>query len=1227
MNGLILILVLVALSPILAVIAWVQASSAQRSIAELQARLAGVLDELRTLQTQVALSRTAPPSPARPTESASAEASAPVEALVPVEAPAPIEALVPVEAPATVGASARGEASAYAESAETEPSSAEVPTAEPERAAVPGRAVPAAASLEERLGTRWAVWIGGAALALGGVLLVRYSMEQGFFGPAMRVALASVFSLVLVAGGEWFRRAERASPVEAIPAAHIPGILTAAGTIIAFGTAYAAHALYQFIGPAAAFVVLGAIGVAAMFAAALHGPALAGLGLAGALVVPLLITSQQPDPWPVVLYLAVVAGAGHALARARRWQLLAYATVAGALVWGFALLDPVSSGAPGAWASALFVHVAVQMALAAAFIAVEPHLTTGDAAAEPDWIAAIALGAFTVLAVRTLHAASAQEQWTAFAAVALAILGATAWRSAPAAAAAVLGGTLALGAITVWPGVAAPSEPGVLPPALQGVLRLPETVTPSGLRLAISVIDGVLPLPEDVSSFLVFAAVSTLSVNALATLRLWRGRTLSLALAGLYALAAVVTPLLALVLAYLRVSQFDRSIPFALSAVVLAAAFYFIADRFDKVAPADRPAAIRIVIGAFASGVAAAMALGFVMVLDRGYLTVAFAITAFTTAIFAVVDRIALLRYVVVAIGIVVLGRLVWDPRIMGADVGSWPILNWLLFGYGVPALAFLGAGHILKRDAEDLAARLCDALGLLFAALLAFFQIRHALNGGDPLAATSGHVEQGLFALMSLGFAAVLIRADLGRANPVFRAASLIFGVISAGVILIGLGLVENPLFSSDIVQGPVVLSSLALAYLLPGLAAAVLVRIARGARPEWYVSGATALCLLLLFGYVALEVRHAFQGESLAIWRGTSASELGVLTLAGLGFAAALIWMDGTDANPVFRLASLVFSGLSVAVILLGLGLLENPLLTGDLVRGPVVLNPLAVAYLLPALGAIGLALITRGVRPDWNATSTALALLLLFGYLALEVRHAFHGENLAISQGTSASELGVLTLLSLGFATALIRMEIAHANPVFRDASLAFGGLSAAAILLGLGLVKNPLLGEDLVRGPVVFNPLAVAYLLPAVGAIVLTRIARGARPAWYVSGAAALALLLLFGYVTLEVRHAFQGDRLSISQSTSAPEVWSYSVAWLALGLALLFYGLWRNSTEARLASAALVVLTVLKVFLYDLTGIGGFWRAFSVICLGAVLIGIGLVYQKLVFARPQAPPGA
>ena len=197
-------------------------------------------------------------------------------------------------------------------------------------------------------------------------------------------------------------------------------------------------------------------------------------------------------------------------------------------------------------------------------------------------------------------------------------------------------------------------------------------------------------------------------------------------------------------------------------------------------------------------------------------------------------DRIPLLRYVVVALGLIVLGRLAWDPRIMGADVGTLPDLQ-------LAAARLRRAGrrlpcrrpHPASASGEDLAVRICDALGVLFAGLLVFFQIRHALNGGDPLANTSGHVEQGLFALMSLGFAYVLMRLDLGRANPVFRFASLAFGVLSAVFIVFGLGVVENPLLNSDRILGAPVFSSLMLAYLLPGLAAVLLARASRGVRP----------------------------------------------------------------------------------------------------------------------------------------------------------------------------------------------------------------------------------------------------------------------------------------------------------------------------------------------------------------------------------------------------------
>ena len=98
--------------------------------------------------------------------------------------------------------------------------------------------------LEEALGTRWTVWVGGAALALGAVLLVRYSIEQGYFGPGTRVILGLVVSAALVGAGEFLRRREAPTPLNAIAGvngAYIPGVLTAAGVTGAFGAIYAAH--------------------------------------------------------------------------------------------------------------------------------------------------------------------------------------------------------------------------------------------------------------------------------------------------------------------------------------------------------------------------------------------------------------------------------------------------------------------------------------------------------------------------------------------------------------------------------------------------------------------------------------------------------------------------------------------------------------------------------------------------------------------------------------------------------------------------------------------------------------------------------------------------------------------------------------------------------------------------------------------------------------------------
>ncbi|MCJ9707368.1 DUF2339 domain-containing protein, partial [Bradyrhizobium sp. SHOUNA76] len=129
-----------------------------------------------------------------------------------------------------------------------------------------------APGFEEQLGTRWVVWIGGLALALGGFFMVRYSIEAGLLGPGVRVFLGGLFAAALLGAGEWSRRKESISNIQALPIANIPAILTAAGTAVAFATIYAAYALYGFLVPATAFVLLGIVAMCTLAAALLHGP-------------------------------------------------------------------------------------------------------------------------------------------------------------------------------------------------------------------------------------------------------------------------------------------------------------------------------------------------------------------------------------------------------------------------------------------------------------------------------------------------------------------------------------------------------------------------------------------------------------------------------------------------------------------------------------------------------------------------------------------------------------------------------------------------------------------------------------------------------------------------------------------------------------------------------------------------------------------------------------------
>lgn len=110
-------------------------------------------------------------------------------------------------------------------------------------------------------------------------------------------------------------------------------------------------------------------------------------------------------------------------------------------------------------------------------------------------------------------------------------------------------------------------------------------------------------------------------------------------------------------------------------------------------------------------------------------------------------------------------------------------------------------------------------------------------------------------------------------------------------------------------------------------------------------------------------------------------------------------------------------------------------------------------------------------------------------------------------------------------------------------------------------------------------------------------------------------AALALLLIT--VSLHVRQYFYGEML-VSSVMSNTELYTYSAVWLLTGLGVLSFGIMKDSKAARMASLAVILLTIGKVFLIEAAALTGLYRVFSFLGLGISLIGISYFYSKFVF---------
>jgi uncharacterized membrane protein len=738
-------------------------------------------------------------------------------------------------------------------------------------------------SFEERIGTRWVVWVGGLTLALGGFFMVRYSIEAGLIGPGVRVMLGGAFALALLAAGEWLRRKQDDTAIDMLPIANIPAILTAAGTAVAFATVYAAYALYDFLVPATAFILLGMVALGTLALALLHGPALAGLGVVAGFVTPILVSSDKPDYWALYIYLAVITAAAFAMARIRLWRWLAITTIVFALAWTFPCLECVDS-----MVGPHVFHIIAGFALAALLVVCGfmfgPPAEEGRI--EPISSAALAAYLFgaTTIVITSLHADAAMTAFAVLVAATLVI----AWRAPAATGAVAAAAVLAALVFLEW---AVLANPDML-------------VVPGGA------IPGIGPHATDgsVSLHLISAAIFAAGFGVAGFLA--QGRSVNAIIPVVWSAAAVFTPLALLIALYARIAHLDRSVPFAILAVLLAAAFGVATELLDR--REHRPG-LPISVALFATGTLSALALALTFALDKGMLSIAIALMSLGTAWVAMQRPIPFLRSLAAILAGIVVARTVYEPRIAGDAVGTTPIFNWLLWGYGVPALSFWVGSILLRRRGDDAPQRTLESAAIVFTVLLVFLEIRHALNGGNIYRDTAGLTEVALQVCSALAMAIGLERLRIRTGSVIHNIGSILLTLYAGLCIVFGLLILENPMFLWPIDVGGRFLNLLLLGYAMPAVLALLLAYAVAGRRAAAYANTIAAFALVLALSYLSLEIRRLYHGP--VIMNGeTTGAEQYTYSITWLAFGVVLLGIGIVANSQRARLASAVVIALTI-------------------------------------------------------------------------------------------------------------------------------------------------------------------------------------------------------------------------------------------------------------------------------------------------------------------------
>jgi hypothetical protein len=1074
---------------------------------------------------------------------------------------------------------------------------------------------------EQFVGVRLFSAIAGIALVVAAIFFLRYSLDNGWLQPPVRVVIGILAGIGLLVVCEL--KAARKYPATA-------NALDAAAIATLFSTFFAAHSLWNLIPAALAFLLLSLVTATAV-ALSIRRESLfiAVLGLLGGFATPALLSTGENRPIPLFAYLLLLNIGLAWVAYRRGWTILSVLTLAFTTLyqWGWAAKFLSAADIPLALAIfILFPVVGFGMFAAARLrdgLDDDDHatfeLTALASSAMPVLFAlylasvpafgdryALLFGYLFVLDAGLAAVALAlrrEEMLVAAGAATPLVFGVWLARSyTPGLALPIAGFTtlfvlffLALPAIAAWlkrplerMGTSATYAAPVLLfvfPVLAGIE--PAAARPQLLFPALFTLALVLAwrgVASNTGAYYYVAAFFTLAAEAVWSLRHLAPATLAAGLA-LFAAFAVL---------YIGVPVVARRVgrpltPRAGGGVVLLASTILLLFLAAGPSTSSGLWGLAFLLAVLNAAMFVESAAGGLPALSIGASVASWAVLfVWWTRSAATIGLLPSLLFLVGLTLVMVMGHAWMARRTESAGAPAGPAEQTLNHGFWLPLIGHLFLFTVALNPAWSIPP--WPLFGALAVVTLAM-----------SVAALASH--QVLFHALATVATAVVLSAWRLRAQP----------------------------------DGWATVSLAAFAALV--LYALASIRVARRAPGHTAVAAATVL-LLAELNTIASTLDAA------------SAPPL-ALTLAAHAIAFALLlaltWkFEWPGIAPVTAgLAALALGGAAVA---------RDRAWPALLLHAAVIYAPFALYPLIAA---------RRAARDPYVAALIVAAASLLAGRqgmidggyqwmvgvvpMVIGLVTTVHLRQLLRLEPAGARDMGRLALVgggALAFLTVAIPMQLEHQwitiGWALEGAALAWlftrvphrGLLYASLALLAAvfaRLVLNPEVFLYEPRGAMrIVNWYLYTYLLAAT--------AMGAA-AWWCSRAddalapwvprprhllPAAAVVVLFFLLNIEIADFYAtGPAIVFRFGVTIAQDLTYTIAWLVFGLVLLAAGIAARAKVARFAAVGLITVTTFKCFLYDLSSLEGLYRVGAFLGLGISLALVSLVLQKYVLAPKES----